>query len=344
MFRFLVVVIGALVLSGNARSDVFRNDRFSSGNWSGAAYDNDAREFNSCGMYASYKNGISLHFTLFRDWRWWIGFQSQDWNLQAGKSYPITYWIDGYAVRSASAKALATNLAAVVMPDDFQLFTQFRRGLLLTVLSEGHTFKFHLEGTSAALQELASCVSRHTRQTSATSPFVAQNAPRASATAIVSAEQRLEATKVIANILAQRQMTGFQLLTAADLRSRDVPNLIKNAEVSWIGPKVIGILRIVPRSAARDAAQIAALMIGDDAQSCKGSFASGAVSDDAAEIRRVYVACAPSNGVNYYIYYTIVPLADGTFYNIAHFSFEQPDSAQAAEENVRQAVFSVLRK
>lgn len=344
--RVAAVLCASLSLLGAKPSAaaVWQGDQFKTGNWSGGAYDGgDARQFSHCAISASYRNGILLLFSLDKSWHWRMAFQNNAWNLQVGQRYDLAYSIDGRPARKAVASALQRDMAVVELPDDYDLFVQFRRGYMLRVEAEGLTFKFALDGTSAAFQQLASCVSRNTRQAFGAAPAPTRQGSARSSSSQVTAEQRLEATKVIANILAQGQMSEFHILTASELNDARIPDEVRNADVSWIGPGVIGVLNVIPRGVMSDLDAIASAMIGSDAKACKGAFASGSVPDgNAGAIRRVYVACRRNEGEEFYIYYTIVARTDGSFYNIGHISRGGSEPARKAEENIRQAVYQVM--
>jgi hypothetical protein len=58
----------AIAIAGSSREDIALGaDSFASGNWKGGSYYDPAGHFTHCAMFASHKSGISLLFSLNRD-------------------------------------------------------------------------------------------------------------------------------------------------------------------------------------------------------------------------------------------------------------------------------------
>ena len=151
----LCIWIGLLV---PAVAQNYKVSDLSIGNWSGGAYLNrKTNEFAYCGMFASYKSGIGVHFAIDNDDEWRIGFNSQKFQFRSGNSYSIAYTIDGSPASVLTGVAKDTNFIVVELPSKSALFDQFRSGNMLTVSVAGSIHQFRLEGTSKALAVLLDC-------------------------------------------------------------------------------------------------------------------------------------------------------------------------------------------
>jgi hypothetical protein len=219
----------------------------------------------------------------------------------------------------------------------------------MTVLAAGNEYRFNLDGTYAALTELAGCVNRFTQVTRGPTPsMIPQVGSGAIQNGTVTADERLEATKVVANILAQGDMTGFRLLSSkevADLNSE----YFSKSDVVWKAEDVIGTLRIISKSAGMWATDIATAVVADDIKNCKGQSASGTTKDErSADIVRMFTACKDGKKSGWDSRYTVVPIGDGSYYLFAMGSpssvGERGTGVPKADALLREAVYEVMKK
>lgn len=323
--------------------------------WTVAAYEHSQRGgFSHCGMYATYHSGISMHFSVFENFTWAIGWSHQAWNFKPGQQVDVVLHVDGVGPYVVRATARTKTFASASLPDKGGVFDLMRRGYRMTAVAEGNSYAFKLDGTYAALTDTVNCVAKYTGQAQAPAPASTPapivSTPRASPPATLSQtalEQRLEATKVVANILAQGEMTGFSILSAkeiADLKSE----YFSGSDVVWRAEGgIFGTLRILPKSKYSSAEQSAAVL-ADDARGCKGAFVSGSSADDKnPKVLRMFTGCQTKSEVHE-CRYTLVPLSDGTTYLFATAYITDPGSpkgkAQATESLLRQAVYQVMKQ
>jgi hypothetical protein len=338
-------------VSSEATADQIAGSRISSASWAGAAYAWDGtNKFSHCAISAQYRSGITMLFSVSSDYTWRVGWAHQSWNFTKGQTVSLDLFIDGIGPYNLVATATnAGHLALAELPAKAALFDLVRRGYRMTVNAVGNKYEFNLDGTYGALAEVLQCVGQHIQSTTtATSrppnaPMV--DTPKPSATSEqVSAEQKLEATKVVANVLAQGDMTGFRLLTAketTELKS----DYINRSDVAWRADGIVGTLRILTTKVSLAAAN--AQLIGDDAKGCKGKFASGSTADEkSADVLRVFTACE-EDGKSYEIRYTLVPVPDGTQYLFATIGVVDKTGTSGkvakVETILRQAVFEVMK-
>ncbi len=163
------------------------------------------------------------------------------------------------------------------------------------------------------------------------------------------AAHQAEATALAANILGQAGVAGFQILAPNNL-----PQGL-HADAVWKAGPVIGTVSVVEADGKTKINDIPGILIGGDAQSCRGKFFSGSLPDetDQSPIARVFTSCqAPKATTS--MYYIAVPRDQGGgFYllammtNKAEQSKTEPPAEERAKEmenSIRQAVFKVLSK
>jgi hypothetical protein len=317
-----------------AAADELPGSRFASGHWAGAAYDKN-RAFSHCAMSAGYRSGISMLFSVSENWTWRVGWMHKDWKLPVGQNIPITYWIDGFPPRQLVARAQSATLAFAELPAQVEVFDLFRKGYVLYVQAEGQRYQFNLEGTYAALTTLGECVKRYRT--------VAQTPPQPSLPK-ASAEQRLEATQVVANIVARSDVGDVRILSDGEVQRLGVAYL-QSADVVWQAPGLLGLLRILPKGSVANTDEAASTILADDGRACKGTFVSG-FTDDAltGSAKRMFSACETSLNSNVFRY-TLVPWVDGSIWM---FVTTGRQGAQAdrqaidkAEVGLRKAVYDV---
>jgi len=354
----LLTVVAISIESAQAQHH--KNYSIESGNWSGGAFaKNDS--FTHCSISGRYRSGISMYFSVGKAWNWVIGWSSDDWDLRGRSAVAITYWIDGYARRRTEAAVMDKNFAVAVLPDSSAVFDEFRKGYVLTVEAEGRQYKFNLEGTYVALTKLINCVSDNTsvaagrsdsstpregKPTQKQEPSPDREWPRANA------ERKIEAIKVVANILAQNDMSGAKILSASEVKA--IAPLGQDFDVVWKSGSTIGMLRVIPRSTGATIDDVSAALIAADSKSCKGEFASGSKRDEhSSEAKRAFAICKTalaSVAANY----TILPMDGGEIYlfgNLTLFtggdssvSATETDKAAANDIAFRNALYAVTKR
>lgn len=365
----LAAVLAALVLGPNAQAAPIAGSQHLVGNWRIGAYTFDnTGGFSHCAASATYRSGISMVFALSGNHTWRIGWTHPNWVLTKGQRLDIALHVDGGPANWVTAVAVSQTIAYAELPANAALFDLFRRGYHLTVTAQGNRYEFNLEGTYAALTELGACIAAYgsagqppnapagtapppivgaKQPPPIIGPAASPSAPQpAAAAASLTAEQRLEATTLVANLLSQSDLAGFRILTARQLQEMNSPTLA-SWHVVWQAENVLGALRIVPPHMAASAAVISSAMIGDDSRLCgNGQFASGSTPDDKSRgTTRLFTACKTGKFA-WETHYIVVPRDEGGFYLFATIGKSgTADTATVthADGLLRAAVFQVLK-
>lgn len=348
-------VAALLLASGTAKADTIPGSNTNVAGWFIGAYDDNKRQFSHCAMSTLYKSGITMIFSISNNYSWRVGWAHDSWQFRKGQTVELSVFVDGVGPHYLTAKAVDDKMALAELPAKAALFDLMRKGYNMKVYAEGRTYGFNLDGTYAALTEILNCVGRYTGNVASApppatpAPIVSptgQPKPAPNASGEVTAEQRIEATKVVANILAQGDMTSFRLLTAKEIAELN-NDYISRSHVVWRAEGLFGTLRILTKRNV-SLGEVNAAIIGDDARGCKGKFASGSVADDKSRsVLRLFTACE-EDGKAYEYRYTVVPAGDGTHYLFATIgrtdSSERGDRIAKVESALRQAVYEVMKE
>jgi hypothetical protein len=359
MKRMVSVASMALLLSVQvARADVIPGSVTDVAGWRVGAYDDKKGSFSHCAMSSAYRSGITMLFSVSGDFSWRVGWTHPSWRFTKGQSVELVLFVDDVGPFNLRADAVTEKLALAELPAKATVFDLMRKGNRMSVRALGNTYAFRLDGTYAALTEILACARRHaavagsgpapgSRATPPPAPMMprtAQTPPQQSDG--VTAEQRLEATKVVANILAQGDMTNFRILSAKEIAELDNA-YISQSHVAWKADGIVGTLRILPGGRKISLSSMNSAILSDDAKHCKGKFASGSTPDEKSpSVLRLFTACEEGGKV-YEFRYTVVPAGDGTSYLFATAGTadrESGDRIAKVEAALRQAVYEVLKQ
>jgi hypothetical protein len=136
----------------------------------GAYSDDTTGQFSHCGTAIPYRSGISLIFSVGKDFAWFMGLANPQWDLKPGAQYDLTYSIDAGPKLPAPGQAVTTHMILIPLVDNSFLFEQFRRGYQLFLHVGGDTFTFNLNNSGKALAATLECTKRHVRAMGPTSP------------------------------------------------------------------------------------------------------------------------------------------------------------------------------
>src|SRR5215217_1389283 len=106
MSRRSTAVILISLLAGHAEAATMENFRVNQ--WFAGSYSNDStKKFSHCAAAASYNSGVSMLFTINRNYFWSLGFAHPAWDLTPGAKFPIQFTVDGSAPLSGQAVAIS---------------------------------------------------------------------------------------------------------------------------------------------------------------------------------------------------------------------------------------------
>jgi hypothetical protein len=330
---FLAIVGPAGIGDAEAQGIPRQGSDFVVAGWRGAAYDAPDGAFHHCAMSAPYRSGISLIYYIDREENFSFRLTNDRWRLRTGETYPVSYWIDGMRPRSAVAHALDPQVVTIRIDDPVRIFPLMRRGVMLTVQAAGQQMRFRLDGTSAALERLGSCVRAHraARTPEATNPF----APTGHASG------GFDARTLVADVLAMPSFREYQIVPR-----EDVPAYYRIFSAVWRGDGAVGFLTQTTRVTREQVDELAAEIGIQDRRACEGSYAHG-VRDEVLHGQlvavRVFSSCQRARaGNSTHFAYTYYPAGRDAYFRIAHASTSAAEALNA-DQRFLDAVRAALR-
>ncbi len=245
--RKLILSLALVLAAASARAAPMPETNVNVGPWRVGGFTNDQTgKFSHCTMYAAYSSGIAMGFYLSAGYGWRIGWAHPSWTLTKGQRVEVSLFIDGAAAQVVTAVAVNQTLALAELPASLALFDRFKNGYQLRVVAQGNTYTFNLDGTNAALTELRSCVARQVPTPPPAGPpppiVGAAQAPQPSQSTLP-AEQRLEVTTLVANVLSQGDLAGYRILTAKEVQDLGIPPLLW-WDVVWHSDDLFGVVKL----------------------------------------------------------------------------------------------------
>lgn len=334
MVKLPSVITSCLLLTAAAASaEEIR--RFKVGAWSAGAYTaKGSDEFNHCAATASYRSGISVSFSVGKDFNWSMAFGNPAWRLTRGSAYDIAFTVDDMPPMTAKAFAINSNMVEVPLANSAELFARFRRGYLLRVAGGNQIFSFDLTGTSQLLPTLLLCAQNRGRAPQvAANPFENKATPQS--TAPGGSDASAEAITLAANLLSLAGVQGFRLLAPTD-----APEI--KGDARWIDGNTFGTINVLPTMSGDDLKNLPGYLIAQDAKSCKGAYLSGALPDkDENVLTRVFTNCQASSDKTFTTYYLALPRKAGGAYVISTIAIGSEQPAKEKDSLLRAAVFKL---
>ena len=329
--RVLLGLIAFILTAPLAYADNYKVSSLSSGNWTGGAYrDRKTDKFSYCGMYASYKSGISVHFAIDHDEEWRIGFNSTQFNFREGGEYKVAYSIDNSRATVLTGTARSQTFVLIDLPSNSTLFDHFRGGSMLSVAVSGRVHQFRLDGTSRALSVLLDCARQYgsrsleARTPQPTAPALAP--PASPNKRAITTNDRLDATRFVANLFSKGAFQNYRFMTSEELADKKWPDLMRSADVAWIAPQAVGLLHIFLTEEISIDDQLSAAL-ASDAKACQGRFASGKFNDDEdTNFKRLFTVCDDKEK-SFNVEYLFLPRKNGLAYRFATMIFGRADQA-----------------
>jgi hypothetical protein len=172
--RIVAFAIAASVFAWGSADAAGPLRPFKVGLWSGGAYTDDrSGSFTHCSAGVAYDSGINMFVLLTGGYRWWLGFTDPHWAWSPTAGLKVELRFDNNAPFLRVATVPNGQLLLVPLPQKLRLIEPLRRSAQLTLIAEGESFRFSLDGAPAVLDNLTGCVRRSVMLAAATGPGAA---------------------------------------------------------------------------------------------------------------------------------------------------------------------------
>lgn len=317
--------------------------------WDGRAYWNqqEKKQLDRCSAKLTNADKITITYSLDHKYMWSLEFSSPVWNFTKGAAFPVTFRLGNRGSIRRRAVATDTHLVHVELPDSLTAFESLRSIIQFELIAGGLTSHFNLAYNNQVLTALTRCVVRYgatSRSRTAIAAWLKSSINSGSDTNIDSSIHK-EASALATNI-----MTEVAMPNVVSLKPNEIPAGLSGDAVSKAG-SILFTVSILPQDKAPEIGDLPSLIIGGDAQKCRGEFFSGAMLDviDALRVARAYTSCQTLQAITS-IYYIAIPRKQGGLYLLATISsgFEitvpGEQTARDTDSKIRASMMIALSK
>ena len=242
---------------------------------------------------------------------WTFELSNPSWNFPKGSTFEVAFGSGNRSYFRQRVAALEPQLVRVLLPDSVNSFEAFRRLPRLELVAGGLTSQFDLTYGNLALTALVKCVQRHGTTAKSRAAVAAWLKSPIGPAAGPNADPEIqkEASSLAANIIAEGDITK-----ATNFKPNEVPPEAAGDAAWKVGENIFSV-SIRSQGAIPEIGDLTDLIIGGDAQNCRGDFFSGAMLDviEAINVARAYTNCqTPQSSAS--IYYFVAPRKAGGVY------------------------------
>ncbi len=371
IFGSVAFCLSVLLLTSQAMAE-----RINVAGWKGGSYNSKSTgRFSHCVVSAKYKRGDRLLLSINRKYIFSLGIADSRWNLRKGSKYSVTLRVDRRQRFKRTAIAVSSRQLVIRINDRATFFRMVKSGKTLWIDANGLNRGYSLRGTSRALNATLRCVKRKLRYASSGSsgsfdeprsndrPRVRNPVPDGETTTrrktFASLPKKSQPRKArgvsnekamiyTINLLSDAGISGYKLL-------ENNPFKAAGYQVAWRYSKGRRGALATFKNRKQDFVDTqTAKLLGDDAKTCKGQFASGFRKSDSSKAwsgRRLFTVCSNSaNGNDFTIHYSIGLQPSGIATIVAtHLNREgldNPGPGGDDSEQIDQAIYqsTVFRK
>jgi hypothetical protein len=317
------------------------------------------RDNNTC-FLDSQARGPTIFVGYDKSRKLMMGLTHQAWrSLEVGKDYQMIVQIDDQQHAGLMNAWMRPDGSSVVIGRTFddadqgrRFLQDFQRGSQLTVIYQGQRLaSYVLQASQAAGEELDRCQAAQSKDNDpfkpkgtagpATGPDKSGPPPQAATMPRLSADQRVDAVRLAANLLTR--MPGFRILNEDEQKAIDPKMAALEAAVVWRTDGAMGMLHTFPNVTEANIPKLAAGLLGGLAEDCGAEF-NGTIAPDvrSPSVRRIHTTCAQGGGTVMRI--ILMPFKGGVYYLSTAGTQKDNGAVVRAEELLRNALFEVVQK
>jgi len=312
----LFVLCTAINFSSSGIAYAASDGIFHVSDWVGRAYWNQhEKQLDHCSAQLTNADNITIIYSLDRQYTWSIELSSPAWNFIKGASFDVTFVTGNRGYLRQRVIATDAHLVRVQLPDSLTIFGSFRRIFQIDLIAGGLTSHFNLTFNNQVLTALTRCIVRGTSLQSRAAIAAWMKTIGSAAGNNVESSNYKEASALASNIMADVAMPN-----AANAKPNEIPNSL-TGDAIWKVGSILFSVSILTQSEPSKIAELASIIIGADAQKCRGDFFSGAMLDNikALRVARVYSTCQTLQATTS-VYYLVIPRKQGGLYLLATFT------------------------
>jgi hypothetical protein len=301
-------VLAAINFFMSAAAYAAGDGTFHIADWVGRAYWNkQEKQLDHCSAQLTNADKITIIYSLDRQYVWSLDISSPAWNFIKGASFQVAFGLGDSGSLRLQAIATEPQLVRVQLPNSLSVFKSFTRIIQAGFAAGGLTSRFDLAYNNQVLTALTKCVARYGssgRSHAAVAAWLKSLVAPSNDASIHN-----EASALATNIMADGAISN-----AASIPQNTIPAGL-TGDAFWKVGKILFSVSIVPQIEVSLFDDLPGLIIGGDAQKCRGDLFAGAEIDVDRTLRvaRVITNCLTSEATTT-IYYFVVPRKKGGVY------------------------------
>jgi hypothetical protein len=269
------------------------------------------RTLDRCSAQLTNADRITIIYSLDRHYMWTFELSNPSWNFPKGSTFEVAFGSGNRSYFRQRVAALEPQLVRVLLPDSVNSFEAFRRLPRLELVAGGLTSQFDLNYGNLALAALVKCVQRYGTTAKSRAAVAAWLKSPIGPAAGPSADPEIqkEASSLAANIISEADITK-----ATNLKPGEIPPEAASDAAWKVGTNIFTV-SILSQGDIPEIGDLTDLIIGGDAQNCRGDFFSGAMLDaiETVNVARAYTNCQTAQ-TSTAIYYFVAPRKRGGVY------------------------------
>jgi hypothetical protein len=281
-------------------------------------------------------------YSIDTHYMWTFELSNPSWNFPSGSKFDVSFGNRERGFFRQRVAALDPQLVRVLLPDSVNSFEAFRRLFKLDVVAGGLTTQFDLAYANQVLLALTQCVTKFGTTAKSKAAIAAWlKSPIGPAAEASSDPAILKETSDLASAI----VAEGEIQKATALKPDEVPDGVSGDTVWKIADSTFTISVLPQDAVPAEIGDLNDLIVGGDAQKCRGDFFAGAMLDvvQSSTVGRAYTMCQTQQGTTS-IYYFAMPRKQGGLYftKIIATGVEVPPTIERAIKDLDTKVRSVI--
>jgi hypothetical protein len=310
---------GAAQTANDGGFRVANDGSFSIAGWSGRPYFTEIRDrkqkekrFERCTAQQTNTDGISIIYSLDSHYTWTFELANPSWNFPSGSKFDVSFGNRESGFFRQRVAALDPQLVRVLLPDSVNSFEVFRRLYKLEMIAGGLTTQFDLGYANQVLLALTRCVTKYGTTAKSKAAIAAYLKSPIGPSAEANGDPVIvqEAFALAGAIVAEGEIAK-----AAAIKPDEIPDGVSGDTVWRIGDNLFTISILPQDEVPKEIGDLNDLVVGADAQKCRGDFFAGAMLDvmESLTVARAYTTCQTVQAATSTYYFTM-PRSKGGLY------------------------------
>src|SRR5262245_56996520 len=300
------------------------------------------RRLDRCSAQQTNADKITMIYTVDTHFMWTFELSNPSWNFPSGSKFDVSFGNRERGFFRQRVAALDPQLVRVLLPDSVSSFEAFRRLFKLDAVAGGLTTQFDLAYANQVLLALTQCVTKYgttARSKAAVAAWL--KSPIGPAAEASSDPAILKETADLATMI----VAEGEIPKAVALKPNEVPDGV-NGDTVWKIADNLFTISVLPKDEVPpEIGDLNDLIVGGDAQKCRGEFFAGAMLDvvERATIARAFTACQTQQAATS-TYYFVMPRKQGGLYltKIIATGVEVPPTLERAVKELDAKVRGVI--